>query len=187
MDISVLLSCVCLPLIAWLGGDIHVDARNTILDGQSVAQYPALYQRPRENDLSQELFDGLPHERQKRAYYNIAKTINRGIQITKSLLYGTKRVNPDETIKQIYVRKGGIAKLKKDFYRFKPTEIKRFESSNGGIGKVGKVADRILIYKTRGDDGLPQLEIVKAKDIRERETTGKKLSDLPRKVIKYND
>ena len=56
-----------------------------------------------------------------------------------------------------------------------------------GIGKVGKVADRILIYKTRGDDGLPQLEIVKAKDIRERETTGKKLSDLPRKVIKYND
>ena len=70
-------------------------------------------------------------KKKKEFPFLTAKTINRGIQITKSLLYGTKRVNPDETIKQIYVRKGGIAKLKKDFYRFKPTEIKRFESSNG--------------------------------------------------------
>ena len=57
--------------------------------------------------------------------------VRKGIQYVKSLLVGAKRVDQGTTNSKIFHKTGGIDKLKKDFYRFSPTEIRGFPLENG--------------------------------------------------------
>ena len=57
--------------------------------------------------------------------------IKKGAEIVKSLLKRTKSIDSNNPNTKIYLKRGGIEKLKRDFYKNKPMEIRGFLLRNG--------------------------------------------------------
>lgn len=117
----------------------------------------------------------------------LAQIMRMGKALTESLLRGTTQVTSKDKSRKTYTKSGGLEQLEKDFKAYGPRQASRFKTPNGGFGKAGKVGDRILIMKTKGENGKPTMQILKADDVQYSQATGKKFSELHRLEITYTD
>lgn len=144
-----------------------------------------------QNEISDVYFYGYSEgHRQTRALrgpYLISTIVRIGIKLTQSLLKGTTQISSKGKSWKVYKKSGGIEQMRKDFELYNPEQIGTFKTPNGGYGKTGKVGDRILMMKTKGENGKPTLEIFKTLEIQQMKADGIKFSELHRQKIIYSD
>lgn len=74
--------------------------------------------------------------------------------------------------------------MMQDFNNFIYDDVKKVTMKDGVAGRVGKIADRVIITKTKGSNGLPTIEILRMKDTKGRKLTGRQF-DAVRDEITY--
>lgn len=98
--------------------------------------------------------------RRRRSAKLIAFAILRGLRATNSLLSGTKQVTSTNKYYTEFQKSGNYAKAQADFNSVRPINIKETSLPSGSKSKWGMVGDRMVIFRSSGENGKPTVEIV---------------------------
>lgn len=135
---------------------------------------------------SLEMTDFVNGGRRGRGLINQKQLVKMGFSVVNTLLDGAEEVMSKDVFKKSYVKHGGIKQMVRDFNNFYFQDVKKVTTKDGATGRVGRIADRVVISKSKGYDGLPTIEILHIKDPVGRMRTGRQFEAV-RDEITYID
>lgn len=102
--------------------------------------------------------------RRRASHIIISKAIIEGIKAVKRLSTGATKVPTDKKYRK-FEKPGDFGKAVQDFEGLLPNGAHDFKMPDGVSGKAGRVGDRLLVLRNKGDSGKPTITIMKIEDV----------------------